>query len=720
MERPSELLKPFANHIARTALSEGSAQIVHLLRLSGFLGDPSDRLADGDETSGPFKAAPNPDHVGIWERRIENGKTCFVRRKEKIDEWHYWANLGRIEPKGAKRRVVWIGESVARGHLYDPLFTPALALETILQGQFGKDEIEVIDLARTNLCSEVRELAIEALQLEPDLVIIFSGNNWTVFTPPQPSEIAQIAAVMSKEGIGGAKRLAEDQLARNARRIVKDVASAYESRGVPLVWIIPEFNLDDWRGPITNAPHLADGLNREWMNLLEEAQSALRDGDLGRASELAKRVVEIDQGVCAAGLYILAECSQRSNDLDAARKYLELARDAAIWDSSVIVMPRSYSATQEALRDEVSEHNHQIVDLPRLFKEHLKGGIPGRRMFLDYCHMTTEGIQVAVAAAASCVLRALKGVEIPWRALVDERIAPTRETEAEASFLAAVHTAHYNAHRGRLSDLVGYYCLRALKLSPRLADLMINYIDLQTRSATPMLMCESAEQISRLGSPLMQHYLLRYNDQRLDRVLLDAIVDALKAVGIDAQERLDQLRREEHSVTRGEVNLLEYYYCSSVNQPQDVAWVMRMYGKKRLYSGAVYYKAYWFESRFIFVGEAGCPVNLRLTCRLPELAPPGAKISVELNGKPQVEFAGGRDWETWEIGIAGEAVRDGLNDVVICWPVPEFEGKKAFEKVIPVLFEGKIPVFYSVFGEIHSCTVSDGRNISTSLPYIAA
>jgi hypothetical protein len=85
-----------------------------------------------------------------------------------------------------------------------------------------------------------------------------------------------------------------------------------------------------------------------------------------------------------------------------------------------------------------------------------------------------------------------------------------------------------------------------------------------------------------------------------------------------------------------------------------------------------------------------------------------------------VEFAGGRDWETWEIGIAGEAVRDGLNDVVICWPVPEFEGKKAFEKVIPVLFEGKIPVFYSVFGEIHSCTVSDGRNISTSLPYIAA
>src|SRR5262249_10744669 len=407
MERPSELLKPFANHIAQTALLEGSAQIVHLLRLSGFLGGPPGCLADGEEAGGPHKAPSNPDHVGIWERRVENGKTCFVRRKEKIDEWHYWANLGRIEPKGARRRVVWIGESVARGHLYDPLFTPASALETILQARFGKDEIEVIDLARTNLCCEVRGLAIEALELEPDLVIIFSGNNWTI-TLSQPSEIAQIVPVMSEHGVGGVKRFAEAQVGNNARRIVKDVASAYESKKVPLVWIIPEFNLGDWRDPIANAPHLADGLNREWMNLLEEAESALGDGDLARASELAKRMVEIDQGICVAGLYILAECSQRSGDLDAARIYLERARDAIIWDSSVVIMPRPYSVVQEALRDEAGKHNSQLVDMPKLFKEYLKGGLPDRRLFFDYCHMTTEGIQIAVAAAASCALRALK------------------------------------------------------------------------------------------------------------------------------------------------------------------------------------------------------------------------------------------------------------------------------------------------------------------------
>src|SRR5262249_35916731 len=123
-----------------------------------------------------------------------------------------------------------------------------------------------------------------------------------------------------------------------------------------------------------------------------------------------------------------------------------------------------------------------------------------------------------------------------------------------------------------------------------------------------------------------------------------------------------------------------------------------------------------FESKFVFVGEAGCPVKLCLTCRLPDLAPPDAKISVELNGRPQVEFTGSRDWETWEVGIAGEVVHDSLNDITIYWHVREFAGKKSLEQTIPVLFGGNIPAFYSVFGEIHSFTASDQRNVSTSPP----
>src|ERR1051326_1653982 len=83
--------------------------------------------------------------------------------------------------------------------------------------------------------------------------------------------------------------------------------------------MIPEFNLRDWRDPLTNAPFLPHGLNREWLAVLDEAQSALADRDFARATQLAQRLIEIDGGLCVAGYYILADCSRAANDIDGER-----------------------------------------------------------------------------------------------------------------------------------------------------------------------------------------------------------------------------------------------------------------------------------------------------------------------------------------------------------------------------------------------------------------
>ena len=716
MERPPESMKSFANRIARIAYSGNSALTLRLLRLAGLVGGSSDINADKaaariltDSDMSRRSAAPeNPEHIGIWERKIENGRTCFVRRLETMPEWHYWANLGRIDAKGSKRRVVFIGESVARGYLYDPQFTPAMALQQILEPQFG-GEIEVIDLARTNLSYEVRELAIAALQLEPDVIIIFSGNNWSI-SFPGPAELAQTDEAISKDGIVGAKRVSEEQIGRNAKRIVNDVAAACASKGVPLVWIVPEFNLGDWRDPITNAPHLAEGLNKQWLLLLDEAQSALRDRDFARAEELAHKMHAIDQGVCVATLYILADCCKHKQDLEAERKHLELGRDALVWDSSRMVMPRPYSVMQDTVRREARERENYVVDVPALFKEYLHGEIPGRRMFLDYCHMTTEGIQVTMAAAASCVLRALKGVEVPWYALGAERIAPSRETEAEASFLAAVHSAHW----WQPYDIARYFCKRALALSPHLSGLMINYMELQTRRLTPMLMSASEEAISK-GSAQMSQYLLRANEKRLDRLLLDGVVEALEEAGINGRERLDALRREEHSVANEPTNLLEYYYCSAADQPQELSWLLFSDKGYRL-NETDYYKAYWPTSKFIFVGEAGCPVQLSLTCRLPKTAAEEATIGVDFNGKPQVSIVVSNKWSSWEISLPGVAVRGSLNEIAVRWPMPAFPYKAGLEKVMTDLCNRRFPEFYPVFGEIHSFKAANGHIAATIPP----
>lgn len=721
MEHPPELLKEFANRMARLAVSDEGTNLTRMLRLTGLLGHPArptpeqsltDNIGNREKPDGPPEGAASPPRVGIWEGKQENGKTYFARRMDMVGEWNFWANVGRIEPKEpGRRRVVLIGESVARGYLYDPQFTVAGALEMILQSQLGKGEVEVVDLARTNLGFEARELAISALHLEPDAVIIFSGNNWTLPYPPKSTEVAFIDAILREEGIPGLKRYAEGRLAEEVRGVVRDVAARYEARGVPLMWMVPEFNLGDWRDPLANAPHLAEGVNREWLSHWERSRHALRDRDYLAAGEAAQRMVELDQGVNVAGLYILAENSQREGDLEAARKYLELARDAVIWDSSRSVSPRPYTVTQQTLREEVAKTKGEVINVPQIFRDYLKGGIPGRRLFLDYCHLTTEGIQVAMAAAAARVLRHFKGAELPWRMLVDERVAPSREVEAEAAFLAAVH----NAHWWQSYDLIHHYCLRAAQSSPGIAQVMTRFIDLQTRRA-PMLMCKSAEQIAGLGSPLIQHYLLRYNNQQLDQQLLDGVVSALKKLGIDAGERLEQLRREEHSVAVKDTNLLDYYYGSAALQPQEVTWALPrhdVFVKSRLRH---YYKAYSPESRFVFVGEAGLPVVLRLTCRLPNQRPARGTIHVEVNGRGQREVEVSGEWQTWDITVAGEVTRDGLNEVGIRWPVPTFPGTKALHGVADALIERTFPEFYCEFGDIHTFTVSDGRKAVASPP----
>ena len=718
MERPPESLKSFADRIAQAAGSEEADELVRLLRIAGLTGEIANQRAAQSlavdapttvYTTEPGVSPKQSRHIGIWERRTENGKTCFVRRLETINEWHFWANIGRIEVKGSKLRVLYIGESVARGYLYDPSFTPASALQMILEEQFGKDQVEVIDLARTNLSFEVKDLSLAALQLEPDIAIVFAGNNWDKKTSlPTLTDIAQMDQAIATEGMVGVKRVADEYIARTSKAIVSEIAAEYKNSGIPLIWIIPEFNLAAWREPFTNAPYLPDNRNREWITLMKEARKAVSDGDLVRAEELGQKIVEIDQGTCAAGYYILADCRRAANDAEGERKYLELGRDAQSWDPSIMYIPKAYAIAQQILREELPKYDCQIIDLPVMFKQYLNGEVPGNRLFLDYCHMTTEGIQIAMGAAASCVLRALKGVEQPWHALVGDHIAPSPETEAEASFLAAIH----DGHRYQSYDMVRHFCARAINYSPHIAEIMLNYIDLQIQNKAPLRMSEAELQIFNLGSPLIHRYLFLSNDKRLDRLLLSAIVDALEEAGISAQERLDRLYREEHSTRVGETNLLHPFYYQSAGQWHELealTWPLA-----RVDYDPRYFRAYWPDSKFVFVGEAGLQVNLSLTCRLPKSSLDQAQISIDCNGMPQVEIAISKEWNSWDITIPGEAIRDGVNELEVHWPIPEFRTEEALREAIVRMCQLKYPEYYPLFGEIHVFTASSVAQVAES------
>ena len=99
------------------------------------------------------------------------------------------------------------GESAAAGYLYAPHLTPARVLESQLENLGGEGAFEVIDLARVNEClGPLVDTVSSSLQINPDLLVIFAGNNWNLLETPEVSPYAP--SVTARQGYATALRSA--------------------------------------------------------------------------------------------------------------------------------------------------------------------------------------------------------------------------------------------------------------------------------------------------------------------------------------------------------------------------------------------------------------------------------------------------------------------------------------------------------------------------------
>ena len=253
------------------------------------------------------------------------------------------------------------------------------------------------------------------------------------------------------------------------------------------------------------------------------------------------------------------------------------------------------------------------------------------------------------------------------------------------------------AHCRQPYEIVLYHCLCSVQLSREVAQVMACFADFQSRR-TPMLMCQSAEQLAGLGLPLTQHYLFHVNQQQLDRNLLEAIAAALKTTGTDISEQLQRVRREEQQAAGGKTNLLDFYYCSSVAKPLDSMWVLPV---PQQITASDYYRAHWPSSDFVFVARAGADVSLELTCRLPDEEVKGA-ITLEVNGSSGLPVTVSGEWQSWEFTVPSDLLKDGLNEIRIHWPMPQFDQQKSMADAADQLLENFLPELNCIFGEIHS------------------
>ena len=76
-----------------------------------------------------------------------------------------------------------------------------------------------------------------SLQLEPDVIVVFAGNNWRHHLGSPYSRRLPSAEVRSVEG---------DANARAVRAYIEVVERCHRISAVPVVHVLPDFNLRDW------------------------------------------------------------------------------------------------------------------------------------------------------------------------------------------------------------------------------------------------------------------------------------------------------------------------------------------------------------------------------------------------------------------------------------------------------------------------------------------
>jgi hypothetical protein len=587
--------------------------------------------------------------ISIWQPGSVDGEAVFVRPEPGPFGDHFSSR--RVIPVRRRRRhrLCLLGESTAAGYLLAPHLTPAAVLEQRLGGRW-----EVVDLARTNeRLDSLADTAEASLQLAPDRLVVFAGNNWNLLETPEwspcvPSSRARrdIADMLRRAGPTGPARAAAAAL----RRRVEAAFARLAALGVPLTVVVPEVNLADWQSPQPAGWLPADGVRR-WYGLLASARRALAAGDLERARTRAVDLLQLDRGGVPTGLRLLSRISLALGDAEsartAARAEVDTVRYAAM---AVLAAPQATATAQELLRAAAARHRFSLVDLPEHFG--LVERLPGRRLFYDYCHLTPEGIDLAMTAVAEAIAgRPRDGpVEIAARA------------RAAAELGAAIH----GAHRGLEGDVVRHWLSRAVDTDPDAAEVLLDLVAART-SPVPAVLTPR-----QLRDPWLNHQQ-GWKWPHLDAEVIAAAGDVL------GWERVRP----------------------RLGPPRAAPWnpVARFYAEAMGHEDLpppLFLRAPWPWTEFAVI--AGGPVELELVGRLPATAyPEGGTVELRLAGRRLERLELSDAWARHRLRIPA---RPGLERLSLAWPLPAVPGEAMLARAVERLEAGRRADLHPVFGEL--------------------
>ncbi len=637
--------------------------------------------------------------VGIWERIHVNGENTFQRIRDKKEEWHSWANVHEIPAKSDKKRIVLIGESVARGYFYAPKYSVAKELESVLKVSNAFNGVEVIDLSKTSIeMDELSNVISSSPLLEPDQIVLFAGNNWVdeLYDAVAKEDINKLWSIYKERQFHGVKPYLEELFERAVLKFMDKLLETTNTYDIPCVIVIPGFNLEDWRSDdsLQSLSLLPQNQIKEWLSAKQKAEKAIAEDEFDILEAEAERMVQLDISN-PLGYEFLAKSKMKKGKISQAIQCMDEAKDTVIYGRALLSSPRCFRVVRETITKKASKEKIPVVDLFAIFNALDKNVIPGKELYLDYCHLSSDGIKISMKYVAQMVIESLTNSRVHISSIPESIISPNSLTKAIAHFSAAIHNAHWSQPK----YILDFHCKKAVESDPKVKEVMLQFIDFASRR-TSNVFCSKFEDI------LLNGYMTQYeggmalthgqNLKLMDLELVDAIVNTIEESEQNYRDAITKLRFLEHSIEGRTIDLLEsFYHLKGYNAYDD-----------RLRRNFLQIRNNNKEFSFFSNKKKNCMI--KMCYRNSINSKTDQNFNIYLNSKMQKikEVRCSEEWTNISFEISEDLLSKGLNKLIIEWPVDQHYHWQKADQIYDKLV---LDTLFPIIGEIYSLTI-------TSLP----
>lgn len=399
-----------------------------VLRFASFGGYP-----------GILRSVGTIDNASLYITETKAASSYFIANKSRPGTM-YENDFFIPKPSGTLR-ILFCGESAAKGFPQPRAFAASSFLEVMLEDLLPGRNVEVINIATTAVASfPILGMLRDALACQPDVVVVYCGNNeffgaygvasmhsagrspmgmrlqrafrstavaqfierFTQSTAPGDNRTL-MEAVMGKAHIAPNDSLRSDA-ARNLNENIAEMVKVCRSAGIPCIVCTPPCNERDM------APLGEDDLSGLSADSRAEFNKAIKEG-INKATPVEQRAAFLTSAIKTHPTSALAHY-QLGRLMYARRKYAEAIQEfqkAVDFDS----MPwRPPAASVEAIRTAATENGAIVCDLTGAFRVASEGGCCGSDLMDDHVHPSLRGQALVARSIVKSICEIGKVVDI--------------------------------------------------------------------------------------------------------------------------------------------------------------------------------------------------------------------------------------------------------------------------------------------------------------------